>query len=188
MARILGISKEASAAADAAESPLLLVPDSASAKELKNGDTERKWAEKVVIKNAYVKDDPNNSDRTIFNLYLQVQPGSANKSKMVFGNHYVNYTTLQSGDDQDSFMNSKSITALKSLIRATGQFLDASGEIDVNVLTAMFPEKDGGKTSVIAGKRVYANIVDRAKKPKDSTKAIDLTDRGQSIETYTPES
>lgn len=188
MARILGISKAAIESAEAAESPLLKVPESASAHELKNGDTERRFAEKAVIKQAFVKEDPNNKARTIFNLYLQVQPGSVNKSKMTFANHYVNYDALydESADQGVKFMNDKSITALKSLVLATGQYLGADGDLNADVLNAMFVEKDSGKTSSIVGKRVYANVVDRAKKPP-ADKPIDFTDRGQNIVSYTPE-
>jgi hypothetical protein len=198
MAKILGISKAAVEAAEAAESPNLKVPDNAVRKDItsgkQSGDTEFRWAERGVVKNAYSMDDPGNSDRTIFYVQLQVQPGSINKTKPIFGRHYVNYTTLLSGSEVDSFMNNKSVTALKSLVRSTGGFVGADGDIPVATLQAMFPDKAATtQKSTLLGKRVIAQMVERGaaeSKNKDGDvdpEYVPFTKRFQGVESYSPD-
>jgi hypothetical protein len=179
MARILGISKAAVEAAEAAESLQLKVPDSAVSKDVKSGDTEYRWPEMVTIKDAYVKDNPKNPEHTVFFLQLQVGPGSVNKGKLVFANHYMNYDQLQAGEP--SFMNDRTVSALKSLLIAGGIPVTAGSDLPAETLMAIFPEKGAGK-SIFLGKRIYANIVDKVMGKQEGE--IDFAKRSQNVEGY----
>ncbi len=158
----------------------LTPPDDAESSEAKNGSTYTRWAENIVIKQAY----RNVTAKGLLDVTVQakVRQSENNEGASVWFHFYQNVSTpkdeLEDGHVQ---MNQRSVAAISSLLKATG-FMPTSGALKANILAKMFPSKgQPGAVSPLAGKTLIANIVQQAGPKKDKNGKVEKDENGKTV-------
>ena len=158
----------------------LTPPTDADVKTTDKGVTYTRWAESIVIKQAY----RNVTRRGLLDVTVQakVRQSEENEGANVWFHFYQNVSVpadqLEEGQVK---MNQRSIGAISSLLKATG-FMPTSGALKAAILTKMFPSKgQPGTASPLVGKTAIANIVQQEGPKKDKNGKVEKDDEGKVV-------
>lgn len=194
MARLHAIGKKAVATAASMTSFKLLVPDDeniVTKRDRKDGAVDYRWAELVTILAAYQETKISGEKaKTPGQEYIAmtveckvaVDEDSVNKGKRIYARYMPK--TEEFAADEQSFGTQRFINVASSLMPIAGFDFDEDGGITEEALNKMFPEKDSGETSELAGKRAYAEVVDS--NGYDSAAKKVLAERRQDVEGFLP--
>ena len=158
----------------------LTPPSDADVKKTDKGVTYTRWAESIVIKQAY----RNVTRKGLLDVTIQakVRQSEDNEGASVWFHFYQNVTTpVDELEEGQAKMNQRSIGAISSLLKATG-FMPTSGALKAQILTKMFPSKgQPGTASPLVGKTAVANIVQQTGPKKDKNGKVEKDDDGNVI-------
>lgn len=186
---IMDVSPEATQAAEAALDPNVKVPENAREdKDKKTGDSYFRWPENLVIEKA--QSSRSASGLTVFFVQAKIRASEGsladNLGRRVFTRYRLNFRVLNGQEDNPGheIMNRLSLTAITSLLRATG-FLPTDAKtkgITAALLKHVFPNDTDVHDSPIVGKTAIGNLVNRPNKGEGARHP-----RQTEVETWLPD-
>lgn len=152
----------------------LVVPDDARLSVDNKGRKYARWTDAVTITTAEQGVSTTGLLEVKVVAKIRQSETKENNGRLVFSRFYWN--TSEDVPESHLAMNERTIGAIVSLLTAAG-LMPATGGLRAALLDKMFPEKGAkGAVSLLVGKSVIANIVQKEEEQKDKKTKKTVTD------------